>query len=125
MSGAGALSSARRRLVRRTRHRPRAGRLMVFSGRSNEELAAAIAARVGVPLGDVGLDTFANGEAAVITTAGGRPPHRPGRPLQDIGPPRWTARSASFGQCVRVQAGIYTRAASYEQPVFVPQSRHV
>ena len=63
MNGTGVLSAARRRLVRRARHRPRPGRLMVFTGRSNEELAAAIAARVGVALGDVELDTFANGEA--------------------------------------------------------------
>ena len=63
MNGTGVLSAARRRLVRRVRHRPRPGRLMVFTGPSNEELAAAIAARVGVALGDVELDTFANGEA--------------------------------------------------------------
>jgi ribose-phosphate pyrophosphokinase len=37
-------------------------RLMVFSGRSNPDLAAKIAERLGVELGRVTLKTFANGE---------------------------------------------------------------
>jgi ribose-phosphate pyrophosphokinase len=37
-------------------------RLMVFSGRSHPELAGRIAGRLGVELGDVDLQTFANGE---------------------------------------------------------------
>ena len=37
-------------------------RLMVFSGRSNPDLAARIAEQLGVELGDVTLKTFANGE---------------------------------------------------------------
>jgi ribose-phosphate pyrophosphokinase len=37
-------------------------RLMVFSGRSHPELAAAIAEKLDVELGDVELETFANGE---------------------------------------------------------------
>jgi len=37
-------------------------RLMVFSGRSHPELAAAIADKLDVELGDVELETFANGE---------------------------------------------------------------
>ncbi len=37
-------------------------RLMVVSGRGNPELAAKIAAKLGVELGDVTLKTFANGE---------------------------------------------------------------
>ena len=37
-------------------------RLMVFSGRSHPELAAKIAERLGVELGEVELTTFANGE---------------------------------------------------------------
>jgi ribose-phosphate pyrophosphokinase len=37
-------------------------RLMVFSGRSHPELAAAMAEKLGVELGDVELETFANGE---------------------------------------------------------------
>jgi ribose-phosphate pyrophosphokinase len=37
-------------------------RLMVFSGRSHPELAAQIAERLGVELGEVELSTFANGE---------------------------------------------------------------
>src|SRR5215467_899964 len=37
-------------------------RLMVFSGRSHSELAAAIAEKLGVELGDVQLKTFANDE---------------------------------------------------------------
>jgi len=37
-------------------------RLMVFSGRSHHDLAAQIAERLGVELGDVEVDTFANGE---------------------------------------------------------------
>jgi ribose-phosphate pyrophosphokinase len=37
-------------------------RLMVFAGRSHPELAAKIAKQLGVELGDVELETFANGE---------------------------------------------------------------
>jgi len=37
-------------------------RLMVFSGRSHHDLAAQIAEKLGVELGDIELDTFANGE---------------------------------------------------------------
>jgi ribose-phosphate pyrophosphokinase len=37
-------------------------RLMVFSGRSHRDLAAEIAEKLGVELGDVELETFANGE---------------------------------------------------------------
>jgi len=37
-------------------------RLMVFSGRSHPDLARDIAAKLGVELGDVELETFANGE---------------------------------------------------------------
>jgi ribose-phosphate pyrophosphokinase len=37
-------------------------RLMVFSGRSHPELAAKIAERLGVELGEIELTTFANGE---------------------------------------------------------------
>jgi ribose-phosphate pyrophosphokinase len=37
-------------------------RLMVFSGRSHPDLAAAIAQQLGVELGDVDLGTFKNGE---------------------------------------------------------------
>ncbi len=37
-------------------------RLMVFSGRSHPDLAASIADRLGVELGEVELETFANGE---------------------------------------------------------------
>src|SRR5450755_4898063 len=37
-------------------------RLMVVSGRGNPELAAKIASKLGVELGDVTLRTFANGE---------------------------------------------------------------
>ena len=37
-------------------------RLMVFSGRSNPDLAAKIAEHLGVELGDVTIKTFANGE---------------------------------------------------------------
>jgi ribose-phosphate pyrophosphokinase len=37
-------------------------RLMVFSGRSNRDLAARIVEHLGVELGDVTLKTFANGE---------------------------------------------------------------
>ena len=35
---------------------------MVFSGRSHPELAQAIAEHLGVELGDIELETFANGE---------------------------------------------------------------
>jgi ribose-phosphate pyrophosphokinase len=42
--------------------RPPEKRLMVFSGSSHPELAADIAAHVGVELGEIELDTFANGE---------------------------------------------------------------
>jgi ribose-phosphate pyrophosphokinase len=37
-------------------------RLMVFSGRSHADLAAQIAEKLGVELGDVEVETFANGE---------------------------------------------------------------
>src|SRR5438270_3518256 len=37
-------------------------RLMVFSGRSHPDLAAAIADKLGVGLGEIALETFANGE---------------------------------------------------------------
>src|SRR3970040_1448053 len=37
-------------------------RLMVFAGRSHPELAAQIAERLGVELGEIELTTFANGE---------------------------------------------------------------
>src|SRR5437764_2798452 len=37
-------------------------RLMVFSGRSHPDLAAAIAEKLGVELGEIELETFANGE---------------------------------------------------------------
>ena len=37
-------------------------RLMVFSGRSHPDLARSIAEKLGVQLGDVELETFANGE---------------------------------------------------------------
>ena len=37
-------------------------RLMVFSGRSHPDLAQSIAEKLGVELGDVELETFANGE---------------------------------------------------------------
>lgn len=37
-------------------------RLMVFAGRSSQELGSRIAARLGIDLGDVTLKTFANGE---------------------------------------------------------------
>src|SRR5918912_6785 len=37
-------------------------RLMVFSGRSHPDLAQAIARQLGVQLGDIELETFANGE---------------------------------------------------------------
>src|SRR5918992_5780686 len=37
-------------------------RLMVFSGRSHPELAGRMAAQLGVELGEVALETFANGE---------------------------------------------------------------
>jgi ribose-phosphate pyrophosphokinase len=37
-------------------------RLMVFSGRSHPDLAQAIAAQLGVELGEIELETFANGE---------------------------------------------------------------
>ena len=37
-------------------------RLMVFSGRSHPELAGRMAERLGVELGQVELETFANGE---------------------------------------------------------------
>src|SRR5437868_15141660 len=37
-------------------------RLMVFSGRSHPHLAAAIAAKLGVGLGETALETFPHGE---------------------------------------------------------------
>ena len=45
------------RLTRRT-----TTSLMLFAGRSNPALAAAIADRLGIGLGDVRLETFGNGE---------------------------------------------------------------
>ena len=42
--------------------RPSSKRLMVFSGRSNEDLAQRICERLGVQLGGTTLKTFANGE---------------------------------------------------------------
>jgi ribose-phosphate pyrophosphokinase len=38
------------------------GKLMLFSGRSNEDLASAIGEQLGIALGEVKLKTFANGE---------------------------------------------------------------
>src|ERR671934_136370 len=38
-------------------------RLMVFSGRSHPDLAQAIARQLGVELGEIALETFANGES--------------------------------------------------------------
>src|ERR671935_3307588 len=56
-------------LVEEPRQRPRTSlevgyekRLMLFSGRSNPELAARIAVKLGVDLGAVTLKTFSNGE---------------------------------------------------------------
>jgi ribose-phosphate pyrophosphokinase len=40
-------------------------RLMVFAGRASQELGQRIAARLGIELGDVRLETFANGEIYV------------------------------------------------------------
>ena len=40
-------------------------RLMLFSGRSNPDLAEQIAEKLGVHLGEVKLKTFANGETYV------------------------------------------------------------
>ena len=40
-------------------------RLMLFSGRSNPELAEQIAEKLGIHLGEVKLKTFANGETYV------------------------------------------------------------
>ncbi len=40
-------------------------RLMVFAGRSSQELGSRIAGRLGIQLGDVTLKTFANGEIYV------------------------------------------------------------
>ena len=37
-------------------------RLMVFAGRSHPDLAQAIAQNLGVELGEIELETFANGE---------------------------------------------------------------
>lgn len=37
-------------------------RLMVFSGRSHPDLAQAMARQLGVELGEIELETFANGE---------------------------------------------------------------
>ncbi|HEY8393736.1 MAG TPA: ribose-phosphate pyrophosphokinase [Thermaerobacter sp.] len=41
------------------------GRLKIFSGSANPELARAIAQHIGVPLGDLELGRFANGEIRV------------------------------------------------------------
>ncbi len=40
-------------------------RLMVFAGRASQDLGQRIAARLGIELGDVRLETFANGEIYV------------------------------------------------------------
>lgn len=40
-------------------------RLMIFAGRSSQDLGSRIAARLGIELGDVTLKTFANGEIYV------------------------------------------------------------
>jgi hypothetical protein len=45
--------------------RPGGKRLMVFSGRSHPELAAKIAEHIGVELGGIELETFANDETYV------------------------------------------------------------
>jgi ribose-phosphate pyrophosphokinase len=45
--------------------RPTTRRLMVFSGRSNEDLASRIAANLGLQLGRVSLKTFSDGELYV------------------------------------------------------------
>ncbi len=42
--------------------RPGGKRLMVFSGRSHQELATDIAKHIGIDLGEIQLDTFPNGE---------------------------------------------------------------
>ena len=47
---------------RRWLERGPSGKLMLFSGRSNPDLAAKIAEQLGIQLGDVELKTFANGE---------------------------------------------------------------
>jgi ribose-phosphate pyrophosphokinase len=47
---------------RPTLERGEYGKLMLFSGRSNPDLAAAIAVRLGLQLGEVVLKTFTNGE---------------------------------------------------------------
>jgi len=47
---------------RRWIERGPSGKLMLFSGRSNPDLAAKIAEQLGIQLGDVELKTFANGE---------------------------------------------------------------
>lgn len=49
----------RRRIVARRN-------LLLFSGSSNPELAGSIAARLGVELGAVELETFANGETPAV-----------------------------------------------------------
>ncbi len=51
----------RPRRPHRLRRRP-APSLMLFAGRSNPELAGRIGAQLGIALGDVELETFANGE---------------------------------------------------------------
>src|ERR671914_1050422 len=47
---------------RRWLERGPSGKLMLFSGRSNPDLATKIAEQLGIQLGDVELKTFANGE---------------------------------------------------------------
>jgi ribose-phosphate pyrophosphokinase len=56
--------------VEQTAHEPRAarepgefGKLMLFAGRSNPDLAEAIAGHLGLKLGEVDLKTFTNGES--------------------------------------------------------------
>ena len=41
-------------------------RLMVFAGRSSQDLGSRIATRLGIDLGEVTLKTFANGEIYVL-----------------------------------------------------------
>ena len=40
-------------------------RLMVFAGRASQDLGQRIAARLGIELGEVRMETFANGEIYV------------------------------------------------------------
>ncbi len=57
------MSGSRLIAGRRLRRFQRPGRpLLVFAGRSHPKLAASIMARLGMPLGEVELETFSNGE---------------------------------------------------------------